>query len=169
MQLNAAGEMIAKWWKKISEKFPDILLDEFIIMPNHFHAIVENTGAKFFSNTDIDVRANPCVRPKDEGQGNDTDLPSDTGQTQGSQIPNTGQTQGSAPTGLYSIVQWFKTMSTNEYIRNVKNSDWEPFDKKVWQRNYHEHIIRNQQSYQMISEYIKSNPTRWEQDKFFMA
>jgi REP element-mobilizing transposase RayT len=38
----------------------------------------------------------------------------------------------------------------------------------VWQRNYHEHIIRNEQSYQTISDYIINNPRRWNGDKFFM-
>ena len=140
MILNDAGKMIDNWWQKIPEKFPDIILDEYVIMPNHFHAIVENVGA------------NPRVCPS----------PSD--------INEPGQTQGSAPTGgtfLYSIIQWFKTMTTNEYIRNVKELGWEPFDKKVWQRNYHEHIIRDQQAYLKISEYIRTNPLRWMEDKFY--
>jgi len=145
MKLNAAGKMIMKWWAKVPEKFPDIILDEFIIMPNHFHAIVENTGAK---SDEVAVGANPRVRPEDRIENAQTDKFS---------------------TQLYYLVQWFKTMSTNEYIRNVKNIGWEPFDKKVWQRSYHEHIIRDQKSYQKISEYIKSNPSRWEQDKFFMT
>jgi hypothetical protein len=55
MILNDAGKMLNKWWKKIPEKFPDIELDVYQIMPNHFHAIVFNTG--------IGVGANPCVRP----------------------------------------------------------------------------------------------------------
>ena len=45
MALNAAGEMVEEWWNKIPEKFPDIELGEFQIMPNHFHAIVINVGA----------------------------------------------------------------------------------------------------------------------------
>ncbi|MCO5260659.1 MAG: hypothetical protein M9916_10990 [Crocinitomicaceae bacterium] len=57
-------------------------------------------------------------------------------------------------------------MSTNEYIRGVKNLGWEPFNGKLWQRNYWEHIIRNEQSYHRISEYIINNPTKWINDKF---
>jgi len=44
MVLNDAGKMLNKWWKKTPEKFPDIELDVYQIMPNHFHAIVFNTG-----------------------------------------------------------------------------------------------------------------------------
>jgi REP element-mobilizing transposase RayT len=68
---------------------------------------------------------------------------------------------------LRDIVRWFKTMSTNEYIRGVKNYGWPPFNRKLWQRNYWEHIIRNEQSYQRISEYIVNNPANWQKDKLF--
>jgi REP element-mobilizing transposase RayT len=60
------------------------------------------------------------------------------------------------------VVQWFKTMTTNEYIRGVKELGWQPFDKRLWQRNYYEHIIRNEQAYENISNYIKTNPERWQ-------
>ena len=59
------------------------------------------------------------------------------------------------------------TMTTNEYIRGVKDLGWERFDKKVWQRNYYEHIIRNQESYINISNYIINNPSNWQKDKFY--
>jgi REP element-mobilizing transposase RayT len=55
-------------------------------------------------------------------------------------------------------------MTTNEYIRGVKNLGWEPFYKKLWQRNYWEHIIRNENSYQNISNYIINNPSKWNED-----
>ena len=42
------------------------------------------------------------------------------------------------------MIQWFKTMSTNQYIRGVKNDIYPPFNKRIWQRNYYEHIIRNE-------------------------
>ncbi|MDD2286169.1 MAG: hypothetical protein PHQ11_12345 [Paludibacter sp.] len=58
-------------------------------------------------------------------------------------------------------------MTTNEYIRAVKKQGWEPFNGKLWQRNYWEHIIRDEQSYLCIAEYIVNNPTNWVEDKFF--
>src|SRR5580658_3417609 len=68
MVLNDAGKMIDKWWQKIDEKFPDIVLGEYQIMPNHFHAIIINVGAdprvRPLINTPNDiVRADPRVRP----------------------------------------------------------------------------------------------------------
>ncbi|MBN1144823.1 MAG: hypothetical protein JXA72_10385, partial [Bacteroidales bacterium] len=62
---------------------------------------------------------------------------------------------------LFRVIQWVKTMSTNEYIRNVKSNGWKPFDRKLWQRNYHEHIIRDYESYQRIKQYIIENPMKW--------
>jgi REP element-mobilizing transposase RayT len=62
-------------------------------------------------------------------------------------------------------VQWFKTMTTNEYIRDVKQKDWPPFHRRLWQRNYYEHIIRDEGSLDRIREYIVSNPARWDLDR----
>lgn len=64
-----------------------------------------------------------------------------------------------------TVVQWFKTMTTNEYIRGVKELGWMPFDKRLWQRNYFERIIRNEQAYENIRTYIQTNPERWESDR----
>jgi len=62
------------------------------------------------------------------------------------------------------MIQWFKTMSTNDDIRNVKNNGWPPFDKRLWQRSFHDHIIRNERSLNAIRRYIAKNPTNWDQD-----
>ena len=82
-------------------------------------------------------------------------------------LENIGQSHRIAPTSspLHRVVQWFKTMTTNEYIRNAKTNNWQRFDGKLWQRNYWEHIIRNEKSHQNISEYILNNPIKWNADK----
>ncbi len=59
---------------------------------------------------------------------------------------------------LPQIIQWFKTMTTNEYIKMVKQNLLPSFNKRIWQRNYHEHIIRNEQEYNKIANYIQNNP-----------
>ena len=56
-------------------------------------------------------------------------------------------------------------MTTNEYIRNVKQNNWKPFDKKLWQRNYYDRIIRNEKELDKIRKYIFENPLKWELDK----
>ena len=70
---------------------------------------------------------------------------------------------------LPRVVQWYKTMTTNAYIRGVKEEGWEPFDRRLWQRNYYEHIIRDEAGYQRIAAYIRSNPQRWEVDKLYQT
>ena len=65
---------------------------------------------------------------------------------------------------LSNVVGWFKSMSTNEYIRGVKQLGWPPFDRKLWQRNYYERIIRDDKEYYNICEYIQQNPLKWIQN-----
>ena len=60
----------------------------------------------------------------------------------------------------------FKSITTVEYIRGVKTLGWQPFNGKLWQRNYYERIIRNQQSYRTVSRYILNNPVKWDDDTF---
>ena len=55
-------------------------------------------------------------------------------------------------------------MTTNEYI---KNDLLPPFDKKLWQKSYYNHIIRDENDYIKICEYIENNLLKWEQDKFY--
>ena len=61
-------------------------------------------------------------------------------------------------TDLFEIMKWFKTMTTNEYIRGVRAGIYEPFEKKLWQRSYYEHIIRNDEDLLEKREYIFNNP-----------
>jgi hypothetical protein len=56
--------------------------------------------------------------------------------------------------GIPGITQWFKTMTTNDYIRGVRNAGWRPFDRRLWQRNYYEHIVRKDGSIDRIRNYI---------------
>jgi REP element-mobilizing transposase RayT len=75
-----------------------------------------------------------------------------------------GQPHRVAPS-LGDILNWFKTMTTNDYIQGVKNHQWHPFPGKLWQRNYYEHIIRNEDDLEAIREYIINNPIRWADDE----
>jgi putative transposase len=65
---------------------------------------------------------------------------------------------------LPRIMQWFKTMTTNHYIRGAKTGAWPRFSGKLWQRNYFEHIIRSEKSLNAVREYIEANPARWSND-----
>lgn len=55
-------------------------------------------------------------------------------------------------------------MTTNEYIRNVKQYNWPSFNSRLWQRNYYEHIIRDDEELHRIREYIRYNPNKWSED-----
>jgi len=134
--LNRAGDIIAKWYLELENKYPTMKCGEYIIMPNHFHCIIN----KFDT-----CRGRPVCLPYTdlrESQGRHTGLP------------------------LHRIVQWFKTMTTNEYIKMVNQYRLPSFDRRLWQRNYYEHIIRDEKEYNMIAEYISNNPLLWENDLY---
>ncbi|MBP1561190.1 MAG: transposase [Oscillospiraceae bacterium] len=85
--------------------------------------------------------------------------------TQNVEIPKRADIE-SAPT-LSEIIQTFKRYSTLEYIKMVNQGILPPFNKRIWQRSYHDHIIRNERDFQMIYEYITNNPINWENDCFY--
>jgi len=62
------------------------------------------------------------------------------------------------------VVQWFKTMTTNAYIKMVKNNTLPPFNKRIWQRNYYEHVIGDDMDYERVATYIINNPMTWDDD-----
>ena len=66
---------------------------------------------------------------------------------------------------LQKILQWFKTMTTNEYIHGVKERGWPQFKGSLWQRSFYDHVIRDETSLNRIREYIASNPLRWDLDR----
>ena len=142
MNLNDAGIMVKKWYHQLKNKYTDIECGEFVIMPNHFHCIIVNNGMG--NNIGADLRVCPYKTGDHIGD-------------------NLGEHIGSP---LHRVVQWYKMMTTNEYIRGVRNLGWQSFNGKLWQRNYYEHIIRNEQSCQRISKYIINNPKKWKENNF---
>ena len=68
-----------------------------------------------------------------------------------------------APT-LGDVIGAYKSLTTLEYGRGVRDMDWSPFNVRLWQRNYYEHIIRNDEEWDRVREYIAANPMRWETD-----
>jgi putative transposase len=141
---NGAGQMVQEIWKGLPEQFPTIELDEWVLMPNHFHGIIVIVGASL-------VGARKPTQPADP--------------TQNRQI---AETVNKAPTRdaptLGDVLGAFKSITTNHYIQCVKNECWPPFHGKLWQRSYHDRIIRNEDELERIREYILLNPGRWEED-----
>jgi REP element-mobilizing transposase RayT len=166
---NDAGKMIEKWYYELENKFPDIKCHEMVVMPNHFHCIVEITaGAKLGfcpKNGKISDNLSGGENRNLGGEQSGSLIPDSTqpvGNKTNSILP--GEHKGSS---LYAVVQWFKTMTTNEYIRGVKTLKWKPFNGKLWQRNYYECIIRSELSYFRISRYIRNNPKKWAENLFY--
>ncbi len=62
---------------------------------------------------------------------------------------------------LPDMMQWFKTMTTNEYIKCVKENTLKPFNKKLWQKSYYDHIIRDEEDYITRCNYIENNPLKY--------
>jgi putative transposase len=69
---------------------------------------------------------------------------------------------------LGDIVGRFKSLTTTRYIDGVKNNNWPPFNKHFWQRNYYEHVIRDDKDLADIREYIANNPARWQEDEYYI-
>jgi len=125
--------------------FPHVDLDEFIVMPNHVHGIMIVTdtvdaGAKHFS---------PLPQPN--VLHSQRIPPSHLEQRSGQRPWGTSKTIGSVVRGFkIGVTKW---MSKHSNVHNV------------WQRNYYEHIIRNERSLHRLREYIVNNPAQWEMDQ----
>jgi putative transposase len=144
MQFNDRGRMIEQWWFELNRKFPMVETDEFVVMPNHLHGIlVAAVGA--------DLRVGPVSkRTRAAHPGAHVGAPL--------QRPHSAPTGARASVSLPTIIQWFKTMTTNQYIRGVKTASWPRFNGRLWQRNYYKHVIRNDDSLKRIRQYIGDNP-----------
>ena len=157
MILNDAGKMVANEWLKLKIRFKNIELQEYVVMPNHFHGIVEIVGATLVvaqnNATTYNVMGN--IR-KGQPQGI---APTDK------TVAHTDKTVDHTDKTVGDMVGAFESITTVEYIRCVKNNHWQPFDGKLWQRNFWEHIIRNENEYRRITQYILENPRKWAMDK----
>ncbi len=76
--------------------------------------------------------------------------------------PRAGMTYPS----LGDVIGWFKTVTTNRYISGVRDAGWPPYDRRLWQRTYHEHIVRNDTDMERIRTYIANNPATWHSDRY---
>jgi putative transposase len=155
MYLNDAGRATESFWKEIPRHFPRATLDEFVIMPNHIHGIiwiVDNMRSVLDMNRGDGAGAN-CGHV---GANNHSPLqpphPASKNTEQMRQRP-----RGTSKT-IGSMVRGFKIAATR-WMRS--NGRVVP----VWQRNYHEHIIRNERSLERIRAYIRANPVNWQRDR----
>jgi len=205
MRLNDVGDMVHQEWTNLPNRFPNIDLDAFIVMPNHIHGIIVITDATPIvgaglvpaqlvpaqhddaaitsgaitsgattrvaptnaqhDDAAITPRATTRVAPTN-AQHDDAAITSGatTSRATTSGAITSGATTRVAPT-VGNIVGAFKSITTVRYTHGVKHYGWLPFRGRLWQRNYYEHIIRNEGSLHRIREYIINNQSRWEMDK----
>ncbi len=141
MILNDAGMATQQCWLEIPKHFPNTILDEFVIMPNHVHGIIvitdinpPNVGVQNFEPLQIE---SPRIEPKQNYY------------------------QKIIPGSIGSIIRGFKIGVTKWFRQNTDVYH-------VWQRNYYEHIVRNQMELKRIREYIVNNPVNWQNDENYI-
>ena len=140
-------------WQALPSWFPTIELDEFVVMPNHTHFVVWNVGTPLAGVLDTDV----LVDGNADGAGK-----TDEGKPRPYAIPQP-QKINLAPT-LGDIVGTFKSLIFKVYLDWIEIND--PSRRaKFWQRNYYEHIIRNDRELNAIRQYIIDNPINWRMDR----
>ncbi|MDO8612587.1 MAG: transposase [Dehalococcoidia bacterium] len=139
MVLNDPGKVVESVWRELPEHYPGVAVDACAVMPNHLHGIVVLVGAGRANVEPVGAGASACPEP--------------------------GQPQGVAPTlSLPDVVQRFKSLTTAKYRKGVRDSGWQPFAGRLWQRNYYEHVIRNEDDLDRVRRYIAENPLRWDED-----
>lgn len=158
--LNPFGEIATGQWRAIPDRFPDVGTDEFVVMPNHIHGIVI-----------IDVGATLAVALPLAGDKNTTNescpLTPDggvTGTVNRATGTNNRATARVAPT-IGNIVGAYKSICYRECLAWINNHERGRRLDRLWQRNYWEHVIRNEMELSHIREYIRNNPARWEGDR----
>ena len=73
-------------------------------------------------------------------------------------LPGAG---GPSSLSLPQVVQRFKSLTTTRYREAVSSSGWPPYRGSLWQRNYYEHVVRDEAELNRIRQYIRENPLRW--------
>ncbi len=124
MMLNEFGRVVMECWPWLAKQYPHVTVDEWIVMPNHFHGILMIVDAVCRGGS------------------------------------RTAPTNGTTHKPLGRLIGAFKTVSTKR-INAIRDTPGLP----VWQRNYYEHIIRNEEELNHIRQYIVANPRNWEFDQ----
>jgi REP element-mobilizing transposase RayT len=163
MQLNELGQLAEKYWIEIPNHFPFIELGNFVVMPNHTHGIL------IIDNNPNDNMANGNMA---NGNMANDNVANDNVETRliaslpPTEIPPTNKTGGFAGNknpmfhqNISRIIRWYKGRCSFEF-RKI-HADF------AWQSRFHDHIIRNLESFETIQNYIANNPMNWGKDKFY--
>ncbi|MBI5946490.1 MAG: transposase [Chloroflexi bacterium] len=145
MMLSPYGEIAQKWWEEIPVHFLNVETGAFVIMPNHVHGIIYI----------LDERRGTVPVPEEHGENSISQNDETVGVILGGETPPLRK-----PT-IGQIIAYFKYQSTKE-MNTVDNTGTVT---KFWQRNYYEHIIRNEKDLQNKTDYVEANPRLWGEDE----
>jgi REP element-mobilizing transposase RayT len=144
---NRVGEIVKWEWLDLPKRFPYIELGAYVVMPNHFHGILvflDHVGA---TRPDLsDARSNKASSFLPQITDDDID---------GLPLPH-----GPRPASLGAVIAQFKSRITKR-IWKIPSLKGTP----IWQRNYHEHILRDEKDLKNKTDYINANPFSWEEDE----
>jgi putative transposase len=143
MVLNRFGQVVMRTWQGLPYHYQNVVLDEFCVMPNHVHGIIQLVESDCRGGSDTTAASEPDQVMNKPGQE-----------------PTGGETRPSSMRhGLPEIVRAFKSYSARQinYLRQTPNSP-------VWQRNYYERVARNEEELRQMAEYILNNPLGWDTD-----
>lgn len=124
---NANGNIVRECWQDLKKHYRNIVLDSFVVMPNHIHGVIFLEDARVFPLRDVGAGLRPAL---------------------------------TKPHELSEIIRAFKSFSAR-HINKHRNSP----GVTVWQRNYYERIIRNDQELDSIRQYIDNNVLNWDSHK----
>jgi putative transposase len=157
MRLSHAGVIADVCWQDIKNHASNVLLGEYVIMPNHIHGIIvlEDDNDKLMDNqsatTTVETRHALSLQPKQ--QSDEMIIPPQT--------PGQQRFQNQGKNTISSIIGSYKAAVT----RHANRLEF-PF---AWQTRFHDHIIRNRVEYDRITQYILNNVATWPDDKFYSS
>jgi REP element-mobilizing transposase RayT len=132
---SSVAKLVQACWESIPKQFPSIELDDVVIMPNHMHGII-------------------ILNQPRRGEVASPRLDNKTSPSLGD------ETSPLRELTLGKVIAHFKYQSTKKV-----NEEKETPGMKIWQRNYYEHIIRNDADLHRIRTYIQNNPLQWAIDE----
>jgi putative transposase len=135
MQLNEVGRIVCEEWRRTAEVRADVVVDEFVVMPNHVHGVLALVGA----TRRVALGTEAALSKGRDGGGN--------------------RPRGPAPGSIGAIVGQIKSVATKR-INRLRGTPGAP----IWQRNYYDRIPRTDDALSAVREYIRRNPTDWTSD-----
>ena len=153
MVLNEYGWIVEKKWKELNKYFPEISLDAFVVMPNHFHGVIFIRNKQKFPVEVIHELPLKNIKPRNSAAIRELQLRG--GGEQGKKSQSTRRKML-----IPKIIGRFK-MQTAKTINIIRKTP----SQSIWQRSYHDHILRSDNDLNRIREYIINNPLNWNRDR----